>query len=62
MSAEITSVHNPRIRQAQKLRERRGRAEQQRFLIDGSREIARALSRGIEIDELFVCEASLRDR
>ena len=60
MSDRITSVQNPRIRRAAQLRERDGRESQQRFLIDGVREIDRALRASVELDELFVCEASLR--
>jgi len=44
-----------------KLRERDHRAAQQRMVIDGAREITRALDAGIEVSELFVCEESLRD-
>lgn len=61
MPDRITSVHNPRVRQAMKLRERDHRATQQRTLIDGTREIARALDAGIELIELFVCDESLRE-
>ncbi len=37
----ITSLQNPRIKAAAHLRERRSRDKQQRFVIDGTREIAR---------------------
>jgi TrmH family RNA methyltransferase len=60
MSDRITSVHNPRVRQAIKLRDRDGRDAHQQFLIDGAREIGRALDGGVEIVELFVCNESLR--
>jgi RNA methyltransferase, TrmH family len=50
----ITSVHNPRIKAAMKLRDRRERVGRQRFLIDGRREIERAIAGGIEIEEAFV--------
>ncbi|MBI2477455.1 MAG: hypothetical protein HYV60_02015 [Planctomycetia bacterium] len=57
MTEVITSRHNPRIKFAAKLRDRRGRREQQRMIIDGVREIRRALDAGIEFIEAFVCEA-----
>lgn len=52
-SSTITSVHNPRIVQAAKLRLRRQRDRQQRMLIDGVREIERALAAGIRFIEVF---------
>jgi TrmH family RNA methyltransferase len=42
------------------LRDRRHRARQGRFLIDGAREIIRALQAGITLEQLFVCEALCR--
>jgi len=57
MTALITSRRNTRIKEASKLRSSRQRGKQNRFLIDGAREISRALAAGIEIDEAFVCEA-----
>jgi len=59
MTEPITSRHNPRIKLAAKLRDRRGRREQQRIVIDGLREIGRALDAGVEFIEVFVCEASV---
>lgn len=53
----ITSRQNLRVKEAAKLRESRQRRKQGRFLIDGSREMSRALDAGIEIVEAFVCEA-----
>lgn len=55
-NASITSVQNPRIKDAIKLRDRRQRNKQQRFLIDGARELDRALQADVELVELFVCE------
>ncbi len=51
----ITSVRNPRVREAARLRDRRQRARQGRFLIDGFRELARALDAGVELIEVFLC-------
>lgn len=60
MTDRITSVHNPRIRRAVRLRTREARESEQLCVIDGAREIGRALDAGLELTELFVCEASLR--
>lgn len=59
MSSTIHSLHNPRIKQALRLRDRRGRAQQARIIIDGWRETCRALQGNIEPLDLFVCEAML---
>ncbi|HEX3997334.1 MAG TPA: RNA methyltransferase [Pirellulales bacterium] len=50
----ITSLQNPRVREVLALRDGRHRRRQGRFLIDGTREISRALAAGIEIEEVFV--------
>ncbi len=52
----ITSVHNSRVKDAVKLRNRRGRSKQERFLIDGAREIARAIDGQVRLADVFVCE------
>jgi len=56
----ITSRQNLRVKEAAKLRQRRQRRRQGRFLIDGVREIGRALDAsaqsGVEIHEAFVCD------
>jgi len=57
MTERITSRQNERIKAAAKLRTARQRAKQGRFLIDGVREIGRALDAGIEVVEAFVCGA-----
>jgi RNA methyltransferase, TrmH family len=59
MSSTIHSLHNPRIKQAIRLRDRRGREQQSRMIIDGWRETCRALEGHVEPLELFVCEALL---
>lgn len=51
----ISSVSNPRIKAAVRLRERRPRERQGRFLIDGVREIGRALDSQFAVEELFWC-------
>ena len=55
----ITSLQNPRVKRTAKLRERRQRQKQGRFLIDGARELLRALEAGVELEEVFVCEGLL---
>lgn len=59
---QITSVQNPRIKAAVKLRDRRGRVQQQRLLIDGRREVTRALDAQFTVLEVFYREeAAARD-
>ena len=60
MLEQITSRQNVRIKEAAKLRAGRQRAKQGRFLIDGAREIGRALDAGVEVIEAFVCEGLCR--
>lgn len=55
MTETITSLRNPRVMQAAQLRDARQRRKQGRFLIDGMREIQRAVQGGIQLDELYVC-------
>ncbi len=57
MSQRISSAQNPRIKQAARLRDRRGRQRQGRIIVDGRREICRALGAGIRPLELFLCES-----
>ena len=52
----IASPSNPRIKAAARLRDRRGREETGLSLIDGAREVRRALESSFEIVEAFVCE------
>jgi TrmH family RNA methyltransferase len=52
----ITSRQNPRVKDAVRLRTGRGRQRQGRFLVDGAREIARAMAMGIRPLEAFVWE------
>jgi TrmH family RNA methyltransferase len=52
----ISSVHNPHVRQLAALRDRRERARTGRILIDGAREIRRAIESGAIVEELVVCE------
>ena len=52
----ITSRQNPRVKAAARLRDRRHREKQGRILIDGARELARALGAGVPMIEIFVCK------
>ncbi len=51
----ITSLQNPRVKDAVRLRNRRHREKQGRILIDGSRELLRAIDAGVKLLETFVC-------
>ena len=53
---QITSASNPKLKQALALRDRRDRDETGLFLIEGFREISRALSGQVRIVQLFICE------
>jgi TrmH family RNA methyltransferase len=52
----ITSPQNPRVKLALKLRDAKGRAQQGRIIIDGCREVTRALVAGVRVVEAFVCQ------
>lgn len=56
----ISSPANPRIKAAVRLRERRERAETGLTLVDGAREIARAVVAGIVVETAFVAPGLLR--
>lgn len=55
----ITSLANPRVAAAAALRDRRDRERAGLTLIDGTRELRRAIGAGVEIVEAFVCESQL---
>ncbi len=52
----ITSLQNPHVKDAIRLRDRRHREKQGRIVIDGARELARAIAAGVRLAEVFVCE------
>jgi RNA methyltransferase, TrmH family len=52
---KITSIRNPRIKEAVRLRERKARKETNSFLIEGYRELSRAIGAGRLIDTIFFC-------
>ncbi|NLF10108.1 MAG: RNA methyltransferase [Pirellulaceae bacterium] len=53
----ITSPQNSRVKDAVRLRDRRHRRKQGRIIIDGARELLRAIASGVEPVETFVCPA-----
>lgn len=55
METELTSLHNPRVKQVINLRERRDRDKSGLFLIEGYREILRAVDARHPIQSLFTC-------
>ena len=56
MSEVITSPQNPRLKAAARLRDRRGRKQTGRIIIDGRREVAQALNAGVKVEEVFFCQ------
>jgi TrmH family RNA methyltransferase len=58
----ITSTSNPRIKAAVRLRDRRGRDDQGRIVIDGIRELERAIDAGVPLAELFYREDQCQDQ
>ena len=55
----LSSVANPRVKAAASLRERRERDRTGLTLVDGARELARALDAGADVAEAFICEPLL---
>jgi TrmH family RNA methyltransferase len=56
MPETIRSVQNPRVKNLVRLRNGGHRKRQQRFIVEGFREIQRALSCGWPVESLFFCE------
>lgn len=56
----ITSIQNPRVRSALALRDARERRRSGHLLVDGAREIGRALGAGLEAEECFVALDRIR--
>ena len=61
MERFISSFSNPRIKTALQLRKPSSRRETGKFLVDGHREIRRAVASGIEIEALFLPDDSSFD-
>jgi TrmH family RNA methyltransferase len=55
----ISSLQNPRVRAAAQLRDSRQRQKQGRMLIDGARELGRAVASGVRPAEIFLCRELL---
>ncbi len=51
----ITSVHNPTVKNVLRLRNKRDRDRSQMYLIEGYRELSRAVKSGVPLQELFYC-------
>lgn len=52
---QISSLQNPRIKNLVKLRDRRHRDKSAQFLIEGYRELSRALAREVPVREIYFC-------
>lgn len=59
LGVEITSASNPHLRAAAALRARRERERSGLTIVDGAREVRRALEAGVEVVEAFVCDPLL---
>jgi TrmH family RNA methyltransferase len=55
-TSRITSRQNSQVKDAVRLRDGQERRRQQQFIIDGAREISRALDSGVRALKAFVCE------
>jgi RNA methyltransferase, TrmH family len=53
----ITSLQNSRVKDAVRLRDRRHREKQGRIVIDGARELGRAIRAGVRLRDVYVCES-----
>lgn len=53
--SKIVSLQNPKVKEVVKLRDRRHRDETGLFLIEGFRELKRAVDAGRKIDHIFFC-------
>ena len=56
---DLTSRANPRVAAVAALRDRRERDRQGLTIVDGAREVRRAIDAGVEVVEVFVCEPLL---
>jgi TrmH family RNA methyltransferase len=57
---DLTSTANPRVKAIALLRDRRERNRAGLTIVDGAREVRRALEAGAMVDEAFVCTALLQ--
>jgi RNA methyltransferase, TrmH family len=56
----LTSLANPRVKAAVRLRDRREREATGLTIVDGARELGRALEAGVGVGEAFVCDELIR--
>jgi len=49
----ITSLQNPRLKRLVRLRDRRARDDERAFLVEGYREVRRALEKGVALGEVY---------
>ena len=61
-SGPITSLTNPRVKAAVRLRDRREREATGLTIVDGAREVLRALDAGVDVEEAFVAADLVRSR
>jgi len=52
---QISSSQNPEVRARARLKLRRSRERENRFLVEGVREVTRALEAGVKLEALYVC-------
>lgn len=57
----ITSAQNPEVKARAKLKERRRRSRENKFLIEGARELSRALEAEVKLEALYLCPELLGD-
>ncbi|MCU0496407.1 MAG: RNA methyltransferase [Anaerolineae bacterium] len=55
MLEKITSFQNPRVKLIKRLRDKKDREHEQRFVIDDPRDLERALGAGYRVDFAFYC-------
>ncbi len=54
---ELTSAQNPKIKELLRLRDKKERDETGLFIIEGYREIKRAIESGVKFESLFICRS-----
>ena len=60
LPATLTSLTNPRVKAAVRLRDRRERESTGLTIVDGVRELGRALDAGVDVLEAFVADGLVR--
>lgn len=58
---KISSRQNPRVRRLAGLRERQAREAEGAFLLEGMRELSRALAHGVRFSEFYFCPELMRN-